>query len=92
MAHQLRATEITNNEGVSLNTRISATRPGQCTWAVPDCGKRCAACQHYTDGAVTKGERQGFGRCDLVKRHTRKTGVLFDGATAWACTLFTSKY
>lgn len=91
MSDGLRSTDVKNINGESLNARIAATKVGQCTWANPSSGKKCASCAHYADGQVSKGKHEGHGRCGLVKVHSRKTGALFDGVTAWACTLFTSR-
>lgn len=92
MNQRLREAEITNTDGVSLNDRIAVTKQGQCTWAIPGNSNRCASCAHYSDGSVSKGKHEGHGRCGLVKKHTRKRGVLFDGASAFACTMFRPKH
>lgn len=75
-------------EGNNLASRMSLTMAGQITWV--DLSKRqtCTACKFYQDGKVTQGKSKGFGRCALVKAHTRKPGALFDGPRARACTKF----
>jgi hypothetical protein len=75
----------------AIEDRIMMTHKGQVTWAQPSIGAKCASCAHYFDGKVVRGKNKGFGRCALVKAHTRKAGVLFDGEKATACSMFMNK-
>ena len=82
-----------NVDGEDLSKRIEITKYGQVTWAQPSLNQRCTRCRHFANGGVTKGEKQGFGRCHLVKvfGEKKKQGELFDGATAIACSKFEIK-
>lgn len=69
---------------MELEERISKTLKGQLTWANPDLKANCEDCAHF------KGEvgKLPLGRCALVKAHTRKVGIPFDGKIAIACSKF----
>lgn len=70
-------------ERQGLAERMAATLPGQITWADLSSQKRCASCRFF---AAQKGKPDG--RCALVKAHTKKPGVIFNGSLARACTKF----
>lgn len=76
-----------------LNVRMSMTKPGQVTWAEPEIGHKCAACIHAVKAAsneIKQSDRLAAHRCDLVKLHTNKKGVLFNAYQATACSKFGS--
>lgn len=83
MSVPLKSVEL---EQAGLAERMAASKVGQVTWAsLPDVGKRCASCVSYCGPFPTRGKNKGFGRCSLVKAHTRKDGVYFPGRVAIAC-------
>ncbi len=77
-----------NINGDDISARITVKKKGQCTWGRPSDGRRCVACAHYSDAKITRGKNKGLGRCGLVKIHTKKVGVPFDGKSAFSCAMF----
>lgn len=75
-------------ENASLHARMAATQPGQITWVDLTSHNKCTACRHYSDGGKKQGKEMGFGRCALVRAHSKKAGPLFNGQIARACTKY----
>ena len=76
----------------TLEERMALHTAGQITWPKPEAGKACTDCRHFGPFNVSKAKQEkGFGRCGLVKGHTRKEGLQFKGASAIACSMFDPK-
>lgn len=71
-----------------LAARMALTAEGQVTWVDLNLRSTCGECAHYRDARISQGKHKGFGRCALVKAHTRKDGKPFDGKSARACSKF----
>jgi hypothetical protein len=69
----------------SLDQRMRLTRPGQVTWAQPALGRKCTDCQHY---CFSGDDPAAGGICALVRTISRRHGPFFQGAEAWACSMF----
>ena len=71
-----------------LAERMAASLAGQITFAdlTLPVGTTCLVCRFYQDGGKKAGKHKGFGRCALVKAHTKKPGPLFNGKAGRACT------
>jgi hypothetical protein len=60
------------------------TKLGQVTWANPEMKAKCKDCRHFKHDP----NKPLLGKCALVKAHTKKAGVSFDGKIAIACSKF----
>jgi hypothetical protein len=69
---------------MELHERMTITVKGQLTWANPDLNAKCDACTHFK----VEEKIKPLGRCALVKAHTKKKGVPFNGEIATACSKF----
>lgn len=78
-------------EGDTLAARMALTAEGQITWVDLTRRETCKQCRFYGSAGITRGKQKGFGRCSLVKIHTRKAGVPFDGPRARACGKFEAR-
>ena len=56
------------------------------TWANPDLGKKCIECAHLSPAAKPVERKKHV--CDLVRVHSGKKGVPYDGIFATACGKF----
>jgi hypothetical protein len=80
---------------MTLEERMAATVKGQVTWADPSKGAKCISCAHIIK--VPEDELNSFvypgnvNRCTLVKLHTKKKGVIFNGSRAIACSMYVKK-
>jgi hypothetical protein len=75
-------------ESNDLAARMALTLEGQITWVDLTSRELCRDCRHHQDAKITRGKQKGFGRCGLVKMHTRKQGPAFNSQQARACTKF----
>ena len=75
---------------MELQERMSKTVKGQVTWADPDKGRKCISCKHLSRLPTHKvgADKRACHKCDLVKLHTKKDGVAFNGNLAIACSMF----
>ena len=75
---------------MELQERMSKTVKGQVTWADPDKGMKCKACKHLVrvPSHEVGSDKRLCHRCALVKLHTKKNGVPFNGDLAIACSMF----
>lgn len=85
MSVPLKPVELTES---TLAARMALTSPGQVTWVDLSRREGCTDCRFYQANVVTKGANKGFGRCALVKAHTKALGKPFWGPGARACARF----
>lgn len=71
---------------MELVERMNLTKEGQVTWAQPEIGKKCIDCKHMLLSPMPSQHRKHI--CALVKAHTGKVGILYDGNRAIACSEF----
>lgn len=69
---------------------MALTTKGQVTWADPSKGMKCTTCAHLMNAPPSEiGANKALKhRCALVKLHTKKKGLLFNGKMAVACSMF----
>jgi hypothetical protein len=75
---------------MELQERMAKTVKGQVTWADPSKGMKCKSCKHLSRVPLheNRSDKRLNHRCDLVKLHTKKKGVPFNGDLAIACSMF----
>lgn len=75
---------------MELQERMAKTVKGQVTWADPSKGMKCTSCKHLSRVPAHEvgADKRACHRCDLVKLHTKKKGMAFNGSLAIACSMF----
>ena len=69
---------------------MAKTVKGQVTWADPSKNMKCTSCKHLSRIPTHEmgADKRLAHRCNLVKLHTKKNGVAFNGNLAIACSMF----